>query len=196
MRKGENMNGAADRKHRQHHKVALPLILFDRLTRGATPDDLRSELMELELENRISEAEGLAVRACIEILDHNLDDAEALLEGAGSCAREIGEKALVLQVRALVAMQRGEKRNSLRLALKGLYLHADARMWSLFLVVADRAARDDIVDATLNSLAEANFFGSEDLRCVLASDARLDNIRAYESYRFSVAPRLVERACN
>jgi hypothetical protein len=136
------------------------------------------------------------VRACIEILDHQLEDAEALLEGAAACAEETIEKALVLHVKAVLAMQSGRKRNALRFALDALYLDPDPGMWALFLVVADHTERHDIVDATLKALAEANFFRSEELRRTLASDPRLDRIRTYEAYRLVAGPRLVKPACN
>jgi hypothetical protein len=190
------MRRTADRKHLQPGKKALPLMLFEHFTQSSNLDDLRSELEDLEIKNKLTDAEGLAVRACIEIADRHLDDAEALLEGAGSCARKAREKSLVLHVRALLAMQRGSKKRALRLVLQSVWLCTDPRMWVLFLIIADRTRRADIVEATLRALVEAEFFEDEELRRTLASDPRLQNIRSCEIYRSILAPRLARSASN
>jgi hypothetical protein len=195
-KKGEHMTRTADRKHRQPQDNIFAIILLERFAQVASSEALRARLLELELEDELPEAIALVVRACCEIFDSQLDDAEALLEAAVSCAQRNQEKAFVLQAQALLAMQRGEERQALRLALRGLWLHSDPRLWSLFLVIAYAAGRSDIVDATLQRLAAAGFLGSAELRETLAADPLLSGVRSRDAFKTEIAPWLLPREDN
>lgn len=190
------MTRTADRKHRQPTNTVLTLILLEQFTRVSSADGLRSRLLDLEVRYELPEPIALAVRGCVEILDGQLDDAEALLEGAGSCAHRDEHKAFVLHVRAFLAMQRGEDRQALTLTLRGLWLRSNPRLWALFLCIAHETNRPDVVSATLRGLANAKFLRSEAMRDTLAHDPLLESVRAHETFRLEIAPRLRPRVDN
>lgn len=194
------MTRIADRRCRQQHNADhntdLHAVLFEHLANPTSSDNLREQLDDLEVEAELTDAQGLAMRACIDLLEGQLDDAEALLDSAADLAAFSAEKVLVLHVQALLAVRRGFTSKALKLALSALWIDSDPRLWAFFLMIAHRTQRADVVEATLNALADADFFGDQELQRALMSDARLKGLHRYKAYRLAVAPRLARRTNN
>lgn len=194
------MTRAADRRCRQpynaDHNTDLHAVLFEHLANPTSSDNLREQLDDLEVESELTDAQGLAMRACIDLLEGHLDDADALLDSAAELAAMSDEKILVLHVQALLAVRRGLTSKALKLALNTLWIDSDPRLWVFFLMIAHRTSRTDVVEATLVALAEVDFFGDEELQNALVSDVHLKGLHRYEAYQVAVAPRLLHRTNN
>jgi hypothetical protein len=182
------MTRIADRKIRQQHNAELHTILFEHLV--GPPETLRDRLDDLEVADKLTPSQGLAIRSCLELLADQPDDAASLLESAADCAHSVPERILVLHVQALLAVSRGDDALALRAALDALWIDSDPRLWTFFLMIAHQTHRTDVVEATLKVFAKSNFFDDGELKCALCCDDYLDGIREYEAFQNVVAPRL------
>jgi hypothetical protein len=153
-------------------------------------ETLRDRLDDLEVADKLTVSQGLAIRACLEVIADQLDDAASLLDSAADCARSAPERILVLHVKALLALSRGDDALALRAALDALWIESDPRLWTFFLMIAHQTHRTDVVDATLRAFAKSDFFDDGDLKCALCCDDHLDGIREYEAFQKVIAPRL------
>jgi len=193
------MTRTADRKIRQQHNVDLHNLLFEHLVGPNTPETLRDRLDHLEVADKLTEPQGLAIRACLEVVANHLDDATSLLETAAECADNDPDKILVLHVKALLAVSKGDDSAALQAALDALWIDADPHLWTFFLVVAHQTHRPDVVEATLKIFANSNFFDDVELKRALCSTDYLDGIRGYAAYQDVIAPQLTRaptRNCN
>ncbi len=188
------MTRTADRKVQQQNNVELHTILFEHLVGPITSETLRERLDDLEVSDKLTASQGLAIRACLELLAAQLDDAASLLESAVECAHTDPERILVLHVKALLAMSKGDDSLALRAALDALWIDADPHLWTFFLMIAHQTHRPDVVEATLKAFAGSNFFDDGELKCALSCSDYLDDIREYETYQDAVAPCLTRAA--
>jgi hypothetical protein len=193
------MNRTADRKVRQQNSAELHTILFEHLVGPSTPETLRDRLDDLEVSDKLTESEGLAIRAFLELLADQLDDATFLLESAALCAKSDPEKVLVLHAKALLAVSKGDDALALRAALDALWINADAHLWMFFLMIAHQTHRADVIDATLKVFAKSDFFDDGELKLALCCSDYLDGIRDYPAFQDVIAPHLTRTtngSCN
>jgi len=193
------MTRTADHKVQHQNNVELHAILVEHLVGPITSETLRDRLDDLEVSDKLTASQGLAVRACLELLAAQLDDAASLLESAAECAQTDPERILVLHVKALLAVSKGDDSVALRAALDALWIDADPHLWTFFLMIAHQTHRPDVVEATLKAFAGFNFFDDGELKSALCCSDYLDGIREYATYQDVVAPHLARatnRNCN
>lgn len=146
------------------------------------PDELRVELLELELAGELPEVYALICHAALAIASRSAD-AATYLEMAGSVAATPHERALVVEQRAAYDLALGDPVAAAERCLAGL---ADGRqtegLWLQLLIALHRLGEAEAIDAALGGLARLSTRDTAELVRLLSSEPELQPVRARPAY--------------